>query len=113
MDNGRRLWQSLRMSAFVRVAILLPLLAVAGCFAGPVSAVKDVVAGPTVLDKSPTGIWFREPAIDTGSMAEEASKHCAKFGRVAVYRATMQMAGNYAMPVVVYDCQAPAAGNPS
>lgn len=58
-----------------------------------------------VLGENPQGIWFREPSIGSGNIQEKAEKHCAKYGKQAVYQATMLKNNPYVVPVVAYDCE--------
>jgi hypothetical protein len=61
--------------------------------------------GATVVGEDPEGIWFREPFIGGGDMAEQAARHCAKYGKTAAYAGTLDAAHGYALPVVSYNCR--------
>lgn len=86
-------------------ALMMVLLAttLSGCFVPIVESVDSPILG-----KNADGIWFREPSIGDGSMAERAEKHCAQYGKKAVYQATMLQNNPYVVPVVAYNCEAPA-----
>jgi hypothetical protein len=60
--------------------------------------------GATVVGENPEGIWFREPFIG-GDMAEQAARHCAKYGKTAAYAGTLDPTQGYALPVVSYNCR--------
>ena len=60
--------------------------------------------GATVVGENPEGIWFREPFIG-GGMAGQAARHCAKYGKTAVYAGTLDPTQGYALPVVAYNCR--------
>jgi hypothetical protein len=38
-------------------------------------------------------------------MAEQAARHCAKYGKTAAYAGTLDAAHGYALPVVSYNCR--------
>ena len=59
----------------------------------------------TVVGENPEGIWFREPSIGSGNMQQKAVKHCAKYGKQAVYQATMLQNNPYVVPIVAYNCE--------
>lgn len=84
--------------------LCLILLSLGGCAVPIALSVRSPVLG-----KNETGIWFRQPSVGTGNIPERAAKHCAAFGKDAVYRATLPMAQGFAVPVVVYDCVDPPA----
>lgn len=58
----------------------------------------------TVLGENEDGIWFREPSIGSGNMEKKAEKHCAKYGKQAVYQGTLLKNSAYVAPVVAYNC---------
>jgi hypothetical protein len=70
--------------------LVICVLALAGCEA-------------TVMGSNPEGIWFREPFVGGGAMRAQADRHCAKYGKAAVYKGTLEPT-QYALPVVAYDC---------
>ena len=59
----------------------------------------------TVVGENPDGIWFREPFIGGGSMQAQATRHCAQYGKTAVYQGTLDPTQGYALPVAAYNCQ--------
>jgi hypothetical protein len=73
------------------LTLALPLL-VGGC-------------GASVAGANPAGIWFDEPFIGGWDEAAVAAKHCASYGKTAVYRGRLLTNISYATPVAVYDCQ--------
>lgn len=78
---------------------------------GPVAAVLALVAGALAgcgsaeAGKNMTGIWFYEPFIGGWSEQEVADKHCAQYGRKAVYTGELLSGDRYATPVRAYNCQ--------
>jgi len=74
-----------------RLAVLLLGLAAGGCEA-------------TVVGSNPDGIWFRDPFIGGFDMNQQAARHCAKYGKTAVLRGTLDPAQGYSLPITAYDC---------
>jgi hypothetical protein len=83
-----------------KVLVLVLLGAMLGGCAIPIIESVDT----KVLGENADGIWFREPSIGSGNMKEKAEKHCAKFGKQAVYRGTLMKNSPYVAPIVAYDC---------
>ena len=87
--------------AMMKVVLMVLLGAtLSGCI---VPIIESVDA--TVVGENPQGIWFREPSIGSGNIPEKAKKHCAKYGKQAVYQATMLQNNPYVVPVVAYNCE--------
>ncbi len=69
-------------------------------------------ARPELLSGTPEGAWIKEPLVSFGSPDRTAEEHCARFGKSAVFRATLSDAasgtsggsGTY-LPIRVYDCR--------
>jgi hypothetical protein len=80
------------MRVTVMLAVLLPALMLGGC-------------GATVVAENKEGIWFREPYAGGWDMQSDAARHCAKYGKKAVYAGTLNPTQGYALPVVAYNCQ--------
>jgi hypothetical protein len=59
----------------------------------------------TAVGENPDGIWFRVPFIGGYSMQEQANRHCAQYGKTAVYQGTLDPTQRYALPVAAYNCQ--------
>ncbi len=76
----------------VWVVVTAGLLALAAC-------------GAAVADKNMAGIWFYEPMIGGWSEQSVADKHCAQYGRKAVYAGELLSGDPYATPVRAYDCR--------
>ena len=61
--------------------------------------------GASVAGKNLGGIWFNEPFIGGWSEQEVADKHCAEYGRHAVYAGELLSGNSYATPLRAYNCQ--------
>lgn len=72
------------------LAALLPLLLLAGC--------------ASVVGENKEGIWFREPFVGGWDMDEEASRHCAQYGKTAVRAGDLNPTRGYALPIVAFNC---------
>jgi hypothetical protein len=87
--------------AMTKVVLIVLLAAtLSGCAVPIIESVDSPVVG-----ENPEGIWFREPSIGSGNMQERATKHCAKYGKQAVYQGTLLQNQRYVVPVVAYNCQ--------
>ena len=76
----------------VMLAVVVPVLMLAGC-------------GATVVGENKDGIWFREPYVGGWDMQSDASRHCAQYGKTAVRAGTLDPTQGYALPVVAYNCK--------
>jgi hypothetical protein len=60
--------------------------------------------GASVAGSNASGIWFNQPFIGGWDEADTAARHCATFGRTAVYRGRLLTDRGYTTPIAVYDC---------
>lgn len=62
----------------------------------------------TVLDGDANVVWVKEPFIGSGAPQEVADRHCAQFGRQAVFERETELRDGKLRTVWIFVCKAPA-----
>jgi hypothetical protein len=57
-----------------------------------------------ILDGDANLVWVKENLILSGSPDEVAARHCAQFGKKAVYERTLDLGRDALTPARVYAC---------
>ncbi|MDP7242661.1 MAG: hypothetical protein QGF38_09900 [Rhodospirillales bacterium] len=67
-------------------------------------AILAACSDARILDGDANMVWVKENLILSGSPDEVAARHCAQFGKKAVYERTLDLGRDALTPARVYAC---------